>query len=29
MATEIFEFGPEKAEKFTFKDCNFYSEIIN
>ena len=29
MGTEIFKFGPEQAEKFTFKDCNFYSEIIN
>ena len=23
MGTEIFKFGPEKAEKFTSKDCNF------
>ena len=29
MGTEIFKFGPEKAEKFAFKDSNLYSEIIN
>ena len=29
MGTEIFKFGPEKAEKFASKDFNLYSEIIN
>ena len=29
MGTEIFRFGPEKAEKFAFKDCNLYYDITN
>ena len=29
MGTEIFKFGPEKADKFAFKDFNLYSEIID
>ena len=28
MGNEIFKFGPEKAEKIAFKDCDFYSEIL-
>ena len=29
LGTEIFKFGPAKAEQIAFKDCNLYPENIN